>query len=294
LKFAPFLESRFPAYLEEIRGIADGSDVSLPSVLALNVRTEITYGLMKDDGCTTIAWKTPSASILAQNWDWQTEQKQNLILLSVEGATGNPEIKMITEAGIVGKIGLNSAGVGVCLNAINSQGVNVEKLPVHLGLRLCLESNSRKEAVEKIKEVGIAAACTITVADGTGAVALECSSLGIKEVGMDERGRVFHSNHYLKKQDGVVDRVLPRDTLERVKRIEVLADAVEDASIKNIADLFKDEEGHPGSICRTESLKSKSATLFNIVSDLKQKRARVVLGKPVEPEETFWLDFMRK
>jgi isopenicillin-N N-acyltransferase-like protein len=277
-----------------LQGVADGSGVSLASILALNIRTEITYGLMKDDGCTTIAWKTPSASFLAQNWDWQTEQKHNLIVLMIESVEGKPDIKMITEAGIIGKIGLNSAGVGVCLNAINSQGVSVGRLPVHLGLRMCLESHSREEAVQKIKEVGIAAACTITVADATGAVALECSSVGIQEVEMDEKGRVFHSNHYLKKQHGVVDRVLPRDTLERVTRIQVLADGVENVSVDNIAELFKDEEGLPGAICRTEQIKSKSATLFNIVFDLKEKRARVVLGRPIEPEDTFWLDFAGK
>jgi isopenicillin-N N-acyltransferase-like protein len=292
LAFTPLLQSKYPAYLDEIRGIAEGSDVNFASILALNVRTEITYGLMKDDGCTTLAWNTPSAGFLAQNWDWQTEQKQNLIVLCVEGAVGNPDIKMITEAGIIGKIGLNSAGVGVCLNAINARGVNTGRLPVHLGLRLCLESRSREEAVRMIKQVGIAAACTITVADATGAVALECSSLGIYEVATDQKGRLFHSNHYLKPHEGVIDRVLPRDTLERVKRIEVLADKLEgEVKLESIANVFKDEEGRPGAICRSEQLHSKSATLFNIVMDLKEGKARIVLGKPVEPEETFWLEF---
>jgi isopenicillin-N N-acyltransferase-like protein len=292
LKFAPLLQSKYPAYLDEIRGISEGSGFSIASILALNVRTEITYGLMKDDGCTTLAWNTHSASLLAQNWDWQTEQKQNLIVFSIEAGEGRPDIKMITEAGIIGKIGFNSFGVGVCLNAINAQGVDVGRLPVHLGLRLCLESKSRNEAVKRIKQVGIAAACTITVADTTGAVALECSSLGIQEVHMDEKGRVFHSNHFLKNQEGVIDRLLPRDTLERVKRIEVLADTVEeDVSLASIANLFKDEEGLPGAICRTERVGSKSATLFNIVMDLERKKAHVVLGRPVESEETFWLDF---
>ena len=70
-KFVPYLSKSWPQYLEEMRGIAEGAGVDVPSVLALNVRTEIAYGMAKDaDGCTAFAWKTPDGeSFLAQNWD---------------------------------------------------------------------------------------------------------------------------------------------------------------------------------------------------------------------------------
>lgn len=67
-KFKPFLQSSFPAYIEEMQGVADGAGVSFDSVLALNVRTEIAYGLAAD-GCTAFAWKTENDSFIGQNWD---------------------------------------------------------------------------------------------------------------------------------------------------------------------------------------------------------------------------------
>jgi isopenicillin-N N-acyltransferase-like protein len=39
---------------------------------------------------------------------------------------------MVTEADVIGKIGINSAGVGVCLNAIRACGVDRTKLPIDL------------------------------------------------------------------------------------------------------------------------------------------------------------------
>lgn len=51
-----------------LTGIAQGAGVDVKSVLALNVRTEIAYGMF-DDGCTAFSWRNPSASFLAQNWD---------------------------------------------------------------------------------------------------------------------------------------------------------------------------------------------------------------------------------
>ena len=65
-----------------------------------------------------------------------------------------PNIDMITEAGSIGKIGLNSAAVGVCLNAARAKGVDFGKSPRHLALERCLNSNSRAEAVETLRSAG--------------------------------------------------------------------------------------------------------------------------------------------
>lgn len=53
---------------DAILGIADGAQVPFDSILTLNVRTEISMGLMTD-GCTSLAWKTPNECYMAQNWD---------------------------------------------------------------------------------------------------------------------------------------------------------------------------------------------------------------------------------
>ncbi|KAI7562004.1 hypothetical protein KC343_g8394, partial [Hortaea werneckii] len=110
LSFEPVLRRKWPAYLEEISGLAAGAGVELADIIAVNVRTEIAFGLFSD-GCTALSWRTGSASFLAQNWDWMEEQKAHLIVLEIE-QHGKPTIKMVTEAGLIGKIGLNSAGVG--------------------------------------------------------------------------------------------------------------------------------------------------------------------------------------
>lgn len=264
------------------------------TIMALNARTEIMYGLI-DDGCTSLAWKPKdgSGSWLAQNWDWQVQQKENLVVLDVRPNDGKPRYKIVTEAGIIGKIGLNEHGVGVCLNAIRARGVNVDKMPVHLALKVALECRSKDEAVKSLEIFGIASACTILVADGvSGGVALECTAQGIERIELDMKGRVFHSNHLLRQQEGVEDLIMPVDTLQRVKRIEQLADDVKgELTATKIRDLFKDEQGLPGAICRTTGVGSNGATLFNIVSNLSKKEALVTLGRPSEPDDEIWLRF---
>ena len=72
LKYQPYLEANWPQYIDEMRGVAEGAGITYGDILALNVRTEIAFGAF-NDGCTALSWQGKSTSILAQNWDWNTE-----------------------------------------------------------------------------------------------------------------------------------------------------------------------------------------------------------------------------
>ena len=275
-------------------GIAKGANVSFLSILALNVRTEIAYGMSKD-GCTALYWKATSSTFLAQNWDWQEEQQENLIRLVMQ-LPDKPSFAMITEAGIIGKIGLNSEGVGVCLNAIRALGVDFEKLPCHLALRTCLESNSRQKAITALKKAGVASACHILVADSGDAVGLECSHADIVEL-PTTKGILTHTNHFIKEHP-VDDRLAFEDSPIRLKRIDELIHSGKDTMTRDtdvqtqdVRDMLADEQGHPTAICRSKTNDSTVFTLFNIVMNLRERIAQVVIGKPSMTEaETFALD----
>jgi isopenicillin-N N-acyltransferase-like protein len=57
-----------------MRGIADGAKRDLLDIVALNVRTEINFGLFSD-GCTALAWHTGDHAWLGQNWDVSNKQQ---------------------------------------------------------------------------------------------------------------------------------------------------------------------------------------------------------------------------
>jgi isopenicillin-N N-acyltransferase-like protein len=201
---------------------------------------------------------------------------------------------MIAEAGILGKIGLNSHGVGCTLNAITAHGVSYNKLPCHLALRTILESTSRSAAIQMLEAEGVASSCHLLVADVTGGTGLECSCEDIVRLEMDPEGLVMHTNHYiLPHNEKVVEskNLLP-DTWYRLRRIGELVDAVkeEGPSIEVVERLFLDEvEGDGSSICRHYQDVDELATLFRIVMDLGERRATVSVGLPVDPVENFEL-----
>lgn len=67
-KFEQQAKVKWPEYHEEMQGIADGAGKGLLDIVAINVRTEINFGLFSD-GCTSLSWHTEKRAWLAQNWD---------------------------------------------------------------------------------------------------------------------------------------------------------------------------------------------------------------------------------
>lgn len=202
---------------------------------------------------------------------------------------------MVTEAGTIGKIGLNSRGVGVCLNAIRVRGVDTSsRIPVHLALRLVLESASASEAVERLEETGLASAGHMLIGDASTATGLEFTASTVARLALDASGRIFHTNHLLRPHPGVVESQWLADSPARMDVMEKNAAAAGPLSWETFSRLFEDETNYPVSICRAQGGASTAATLFNIVMELGERRAVVRMGRPVETEETVELNFAVK
>ena len=220
-------------------------------------------------------------------------QKQNLIQISIYQKS-KPAIKMITEAGLIGKIGLNAAGVGVCFNAIKAKGLNISGIPAHVALRMVLESTSVRGALHDLQELGMAASAHILIGDATGdAVGYEFTSSTSADLCVNEQGQLIHTNHLLEACEGVQAPLWLDDSTERLARMGTLTKALvgEQLDWNKFSRLFEDEGGYPTSICRAQEGISKSATLFNIVMDLKARKAVVKLGRPCQADEVFELTF---
>lgn len=159
-----------------------------------------------------------------------------------------------------------------------------------------LTRSSRDEAISKLKQFGVASACHMLIADASGGTGLESSSIDIITLPMSS-GQVFHTNHYLLPHPGIVDTLYLTDSLNRIKRIRALAEGLtstadkDELTEKEIFNLFKDEEDYPNSINRCQLDGCETATLFNIVMDLKERTAQVSLGRPSEVEGVFRLSF---
>ena len=132
---------------EEIGGIAKGANVDEDALRAVNARTEILAGAGPTE-CSVVG----AGGLLAQNWDWHPDCADTTLIWVVEHEHG--WFATLTEAGILAKIGLNDAGLGICLNILRTTADGgVDGTPIHVLLRQTLEQcRSVDEAIDAAHE----------------------------------------------------------------------------------------------------------------------------------------------
>ncbi|MFD1065698.1 C45 family autoproteolytic acyltransferase/hydolase [Oceanobacillus locisalsi] len=276
-------------YMKEMEGVANGANVEFEDILALNTRSEIALA-NSPDGCTSFALTNPKTlrTWAAQNWDWKGEQIDSLISLEIQQAN-LPTIQMVTEAGIIGKIGCNSEGVGVCLNALVTNTWQ-PKVPIHLGLRAILESVSIEKAISRVDDNQMASPANFLIASYTGqSVNMEVSPVHTEKINA-KSGTIIHTNHICAEemQQKVREEVF-LDSYDRLSKIDELTKNLtnEDIEEKDLFLLLSDHENYPVSICRHDFEKNTSTlsemeTVFSVVMDLTAKNLTWIKGKPCE------------
>ena len=290
-KYIPFIESFDVDIMEEIRGIADGSGYELNDILILNARSELMFSTQMLEGCTSFA-TTPEISggklFVGQNWDWGPGQKDSVVIFEIE-QKNKPNILMITEAGLVGKIGFNSSGVSICLNALMTN-LNRPGTPLHIVMRGVLNSWNFDEAMAKVANSNIASAVNFIIGYEDESVANIEVIPDDFEVILPENGIITHTNHItssrlLTKVDDLIKDMHP-DTVIRFERsIELFLEAGE-VDIDKIKNVLSDHFNYPNSICRHEDpqmLESEQlCTVFSMIINLKSRELHLTEGKPCE------------
>jgi isopenicillin-N N-acyltransferase-like protein len=111
-----------PAILEEIEGLADGAGLPFEDVLAMNCRSELMFGSSVIMECSSFALQ-PSITedghtYVGQNWDWAPDIVETLAIVAIRQEPEGPDVVLLDEAGIVGRMGFNSSGLALCTNTL--------------------------------------------------------------------------------------------------------------------------------------------------------------------------------
>ncbi|WP_163578178.1 C45 family autoproteolytic acyltransferase/hydolase [Halomonas faecis] len=289
-RFATMIERGFPAILDEMHGIADGAGLDWQDILTLNCRSEISL-TQASGGCSAFALQRHGDQWLAQNWDWRADQLDNVVALKI-ALDDAPPLVSVGEAGMVAKIGLNAAGIGICLNAIRSQTCGTG-LPIHIALRKILESPDFDSALRVATHDRVCSPAHFLLAsDGGHAAGLEVHP-GEPGHLTPRDGIVTHTNHFVEPSvTGQVEDFPRPDSHPRLARLDTLLQALPDTTETGEDDLFgvlSDHHGEPQSICRHEDLDQppdeRMETLFSVVMNLDERRLTLRHGKPCETTE---------
>ncbi|MGH8792703.1 MAG: C45 family autoproteolytic acyltransferase/hydrolase [Stackebrandtia sp.] len=293
-----------PDYVRTMEGIAEGSGQSFADIVMLNARFELLYSAWSADGVTDAptectAFGAPRSAAadgkqwIGQNWDWFPSVAGGLLAWR----DGDLTTLAYTEAGIAGaKIGLNSAGVGLCVNGLgcDSDDWRIGGMPFHMRTGRILNSRGLTEAVAhaSVDRPSCSANFLIGAARG-GVVDVETSPAGSRRLS-PQSGRIMtHANHFVDPSVlGVTQthRAHPITTFRRAERLETLLNASDALTPQDVGDSLRDHDGGILGLCRHPDPDTPKArqihTAFSVMLNLDNGEMTYTEGPPCESEYT--------
>ncbi|MFY1635656.1 C45 family autoproteolytic acyltransferase/hydrolase [Solwaraspora sp. WMMB335] len=324
--FRAATRAALPRIGQTLDGLSDGAGIAVEEIYALNARTELLYGARAAGDGTTVVNDVRGATVdgadggctaagvlgthtgdghllLGQNWDWHPDQRDTMLLLHSVDEHGKA-VLTLAEAGMLAKTGLNSAGLGVCLNMLGCDrdglaGGRPPGVPYHVLLRAVLEADSLGQATRIACRTPRNASINLLLGqagpDGGELLDLEVVPGDIGWLHPDN-GVLTHANH--------LETNLPvRDSMKnfggsslfraaRARRLLTGRPTGEPLDLAALAGVFHDHLGLPLAICRhfdeRDAPTDRGETVYSVLFDLDELRFGLATGPPCRHDYS-WL-----
>ncbi|MFJ6419264.1 C45 family autoproteolytic acyltransferase/hydolase [Paeniglutamicibacter sp. NPDC091659] len=248
-----------PALAEELDACSLGAGVPAWHLQAVNARTEILAAAASAGGaeCSTVIYSPSGANApqTIQTWDWHEELVPEGLLLELIPAPGRT-VKLFTEFGALGKIGVNSHGIGLHFNILSHVSDDASGgVPVHAIARAILdEASTLEDAVAIAASARVSASTALTVVSSNGyapgSVSIELSPAGTRVVPMDGNGWLIRTNHFLDPGLGVGDTIPSNSaTRERFAHLESARTDMAGREANEMASAMCGNEGPEAVVC---------------------------------------------
>jgi isopenicillin-N N-acyltransferase-like protein len=192
--------------------------------------------------------------VLGQNWDWVPFAREVCVLLEVQ-RDDKPSFATIVEAGMLAKVGMNAAGVGLCTNTlVSANDANRPGVPYHVMLRALLDAESVDEAAGILGSVERALSANYLVADRAGdAVNFETIAGGQAEIhaSQPQGGLLTHSNHFLAPAFAAIDAYIANSP-HSLTRLSDIRDGLYETrrlTLARVQEVLRSHRHAPNGVC---------------------------------------------
>ncbi len=257
-KFLPLVENFDPQVVEFIKGIASGACINFEEAMMMRAGNELAFynhlpsdlspSLCTSFSATGRAVKS-GKTLIGQNLDWVEDTP--VYLLWIKRADGIEQLCLSSGGGL--EFGLNSMGIGACVNRIWPPQNTPHKLNIPMGCYL--------PKVMRQRTIGDALGVLCQIAKGMQYYNLASSEgdiIGLESTFDDynviqpERDMLVHSNHYLTERfkKGDWSGQSEPDTYLRVQRIRRLMELnYGQLTPEKMMEILADHNNYPNSVC---------------------------------------------
>lgn len=258
--FEAAIQQHTPDLIEEVRGIAHGAGADPDLLYGLQLmdeewawRRHQRAAGRTPDKCSSFAivGSRGGPTWIGQNMDLPEYTDGFQAGLRIGACAGRPGALLFTTAGLIGLMGVNDAGIGVCVNSLPQLPSAGSGLPVAFMLRRLLQAASMDEAAEWALTLPHATNQHYVIAAAGQVRSFEASAAGVTEYHPPDPSRVLHTNHPLTEVQGE-----PETKDERRNSAQRLAALVErlgarEPSLDKIQAALSSCDDPDNPVCRT-------------------------------------------
>ena len=125
-KYIPFAQERYPQYIDELIGMAEGAGVSFDDLAVLNAMEAVTMDALHLTKCTSMAVNgqrtADGAVLIAHNEDWLPEDEPDVVIVHAS-PNDEPPFLAMSYGGLLPNIGFNAAGIAQCCDFLYTQPI---------------------------------------------------------------------------------------------------------------------------------------------------------------------------
>jgi isopenicillin-N N-acyltransferase-like protein len=298
-KYMPFAQERYPQYIEELMGIAEGAGVSFDDVATINAMEAVTVDALHLTKCTSFAvnnaYTADDHILIAHNEDWVPEDESDVFMVHATPDDEPPFLAM-TYGGLLPNVGFNAAGIAQCCDSVYPDDCRIG-LPRLVVSRAVLGAKTPAEAIRHMLVAQRAAGYNHLLAHESGELYnVEVSARQFALL-YAEDGYLAHTNHYLDFNMQAIEDEPDELISSRVRYFRALRllKRTPKHTIKSLQAIQRDHVNYPDSICNhavdyPDPL-DRQKTINALVIDLTARVMHLAWGNPCQNSyHTYHLD----
>lgn len=280
----------YPDFIDELKGMADGSGSDFKKLMATNFMMEIITRYRSSGnrlstkaphfGCSDISYSSPSKTLMAHNED-NNKAFNDLMYVARVNIPGKPSFIGVNYPGLIFGIPptMNEAGIVTTGNYIGPTHVN-DGIPWSFLARAVMEKSNLSDAVAALKNPNVALAEHYQVGSFSENKIVSVEYCNDINESKDLSGFYVHTNHLILPSMKDIPQDLDSTTIARFNVLTSYANEYEnkigEVDPDKMISWLSNHEGYPHSLCAH----GDAATIVSTVFDFQDKSWRLYRGNP--------------
>lgn len=287
-KYMPFAQERYPQYVDELLGMAEGANVNYTELAVVNGLEAVTTDALHLTKCTSLAVNEMNTAdghvLVAHNEDWLPDDEPDVFIVHVETDDEPPFIAM-SYGGLLPNVGFNAAGIAQCCDTVYPADTRIG-IPRVIVSRAVLGAKTIGQAFRHTIVPLRAAGYSHLIAHVSGELYnVEVSARNF-DILNSEDGYLAHTNNYLSPKMEAIESESDELVHTRVRyfRARRLLKQSKKHTIKSLENILQDHVNYPDSICNHSIFDidplDQEKTIVSMVMDLTERQLSVAWGNP--------------